>query len=231
MTVIDRNPTKCNYNAPHTGTLEIQHQLLSRIAGTTNGGLYVCKEIKGSSTLSFHSIWQAGDVMVPSQTAETPQGLAVVGILMKYSTELDIQRIIHGKKTWDPKRGWHAYTGSDPHWNHVHWEVNHFGAARSAAQVAKIFGGKTINPAPSKGTLADIASMIASARTKVLKKGSKGKEVQVLQLILRGHGHNVTIDGDFGPATDAAVRAFQKLHKLTVDGVVGPTTWATLIGH
>lgn len=58
-----------------------------------------------------------------------------------------------------------------------------------------------------------------------IKRGSKGKAVKVLQVILGG----LDIDGSFGPATQAAVLAFQKNHGLEADGIVGPHTWKALL--
>lgn len=66
---------------------------------------------------------------------------------------------------------------------------------------------------------------------KILRKGSRGDEVEVLQHLLNVEGHKVTIDGDFGPKTEVAVKAFQKAHAEEcgeADGIVGPRTWAAL---
>lgn len=67
-----------------------------------------------------------------------------------------------------------------------------------------------------------------------VKKGSKGAHVRVLQALLIGNGYSVGssgVDGSFGPATDKAVRAYQKANGLTVDGSCGPATWAKLLAQ
>lgn len=55
-----------------------------------------------------------------------------------------------------------------------------------------------------------------------------GAAVTYLQQRLNVYGAKLTVDGDFGAATDKAVRTFQSQHGLTVDGVVGPNTWTKL---
>ena len=64
---------------------------------------------------------------------------------------------------------------------------------------------------------------------KLLKQGMCGEDVKLLQSELARVGHNIKADGDFGPGTLNAVKAFQKKHNLGADGVVGNGTWEVLL--
>lgn len=68
----------------------------------------------------------------------------------------------------------------------------------------------------------------------VLRPGAKSAVlvpfVKILQERLRVHGYNVSVDGDFGPKTKAAVVAFQEKRGLKPDGVIGNNeTWPALL--
>lgn len=65
-------------------------------------------------------------------------------------------------------------------------------------------------------------------KTRAIRFGDISAVVDDIQTALNGAGAELVIDGEFGPATDSAVRAFQAARKLTVDGVVGPLTAAKL---
>ena len=73
--------------------------------------------------------------------------------------------------------------------------------------------------------------MPISERKPTLKRGSKGDAVRELQEILERLGYDLGkcgVDGDFGRATEKAVKAFQKNAGVGVDGIVGAATWAAL---
>lgn len=59
--------------------------------------------------------------------------------------------------------------------------------------------------------------------------GDQGGKVRLIQEWLCLNGFLVMIDGDFGPATDRAVRLFQQREGLAVDGDVGNNTFTRLI--
>lgn len=62
-----------------------------------------------------------------------------------------------------------------------------------------------------------------------LRLGSTGQWVSNLQLVLHNGGWLAgAVDGDFGPQTEAAVKAYQQARALDADGIVGPATWASI---
>lgn len=66
-----------------------------------------------------------------------------------------------------------------------------------------------------------------------LRRGNTGEYVTLLQTKLANLGYDLGkygVDGDFGSATLAAVKAYQKDHGLETDGVVGTNTWESLMG-
>lgn len=81
---------------------------------------------------------------------------------------------------------------------------------------------------PDAPKAAPVGSTPAVTKTAVLRRGSKGLDVRQMQGWLRLLGYAITVDGDFGPATDSAVRAFQARAGLSIDGAVGPATFAML---
>jgi murein DD-endopeptidase MepM/ murein hydrolase activator NlpD len=60
---------------------------------------------------------------------------------------------------------------------------------------------------------------------RALAPGATGFDVSELQFLLAWHGFpNGTIDGGFGPRTEAAIVRFQRWSGISRDGIAGPTT-------
>lgn len=65
----------------------------------------------------------------------------------------------------------------------------------------------------------------------ILKQGDEGTWVIALQHTLKGCGHTVKVDGQFGSGTLGAVKTFQSALGLSGAGVVESSTWAALDNH
>jgi hypothetical protein len=66
--------------------------------------------------------------------------------------------------------------------------------------------------------------------TNKLSHGDRSQAVLQLQKALNTHGAKLFADGDFGDATETAVRAYQLKVGLVADGIAGPKTQAALAG-
>lgn len=110
-------------------------------------------------------------------------------------------KIFHVDKRFKPAK----YTGSNLHYGHIHGSLEHTKAAEA-----------------DKTEWRPVSSAFSWP---LLKAGMKGAAVRQLQAFLNGHGYSLALDSDFGPATDSAVRAFQRRFTPNdVDGVVGSRT-------
>jgi hypothetical protein len=112
-----------------------------------------------------------------------------------------------GQNPWK----WLPYKGTDSHTGHLHLSV--------------MDNSSCDDPTAWK------LPMLLPAGRSTLQMGSRGPEVESLQLFLNRvfpSYSKLVVDGVFGAATDKVVREFQRRSGLTPDGIVGPVTWAKL---
>lgn len=104
------------------------------------------------------------------------------------------------------------------------------GLATAPAHAAGVAGAPAAAPAAAGTHVASAAALpakpSASGDVVVLHYGSTGSLVKTAQKRLG----KLAVDGQFGPATLARVKAYQRSHHLVVDGYVGPKTWESLGG-
>lgn len=97
--------------------------------------------------------------------------------------------------------------------------------------------GALLLAVPSAPTQAKPAAKAKSRRASVVCQWPRTSrvhydidEVVALQNLLRYHGFfKSKPDGEFGPGTERAIKAFQKARGLKADGIAGPQTWEKLI--
>lgn len=172
---------------------------------------YAERPIRGGTQLSNHASGTAIDLNAPQHPLSTQPTANFSG------SELAAVRRIIGS-TGGVLRWGGDYAGRK---DGMHIEVNDGQSEDSCRRALAAIGGA----APSPG-------IPAPAGGGALRLGSKGPEVRALQERLRtayrSYAGSLVVDGDFGPATERAVKEFQTRSRLTADGVVGPQTRAAL---
>lgn len=188
--------------------------------GGTNLGIFNCRAVRGSTTTtSLHGEGRACDFGINPHGAAW--GTALAEVLRAFSAELGIQCVIWDRHIWSgakPTAGWRAYSGTNPHRDHIHVELT-WDAARSltAEQAHRLLGGGEADK--PGGPVSDRVLEIATP----LMRGPDVLAVQVAVGVPEADRDQI-----YGPDTAARVRAFQQARGLTVDGEVGPQTWAAI---
>jgi hypothetical protein len=103
----------------------------------TIGG-YSFRNIAGTSTLSDHALGLALDFM-----CDIPTGNNLASYVQANAGRLSVTYIIHNRRIWSVARqreGWRAYTGVNPHTDHVHvsFASKPTGSGANASNVASI---------------------------------------------------------------------------------------------
>ncbi len=99
----------------------------------------------------------------------------------------------------------------------------------AALGVEFVPGENTPEPVPVQPAQAEKVQ----AAVRVLRRGMTGADVKTLQAALIAYGYScgaAGADGDFGAATETALRKFQTAYKLGADGIAGKGTWGKLLG-
>jgi peptidoglycan hydrolase-like protein with peptidoglycan-binding domain len=153
---------------------------------------------------------------------------------------LGVMYVIYNRRMWrtyDPARGWTAYSGSSPHTDHIHLSFGWAGARGDTSfwtgEVAgpdfgpcAVFAGQParISVAANPRPCATPAALVRRSFRPHLQLGTTGsRAVGFAQRRL------ATADtGGFDDATWAAVKRYQRAHDLPVTGVLDNPTWASL---
>ncbi|MEU4568656.1 peptidoglycan-binding protein [Micromonospora sp. NPDC023956] len=149
----------------------------------------------------------------------------------------DIREVIYspdGKvvKRWDRLRK--RSSGDSSHLWHTH--ISFFrDAVKAGRDLAAVFrrylamiGLAGTPPTPTPKPPAAPALPVYTLGSRVLKRGHRGTDVKAAQDLLRLRGRKIAADGDFGPATEAATKDFQRARWLEADGLIGPDTLGAL---
>lgn len=124
--------TRCS-TGPTPGAKALMAWFLGRYQtqGGKNLGIFNCRTVRGATaTTSLHGEGRACDFGINPHGAAWGTGLAE--LLRVHSGELGIQCVIWNRRIWSgsyPDAGWRAYSGTNPHVDHIHLELSKAAAA------------------------------------------------------------------------------------------------------
>lgn len=171
----------------------------------------------GGATKSYHMQGKAADIVVQGVSSRE---------VAKYAESIGILGI-----------GLYE-TSADGYFTHIDTRTTKSFWYGQNEQPRTTFGGTptTTPAAPSTSTTKPNTQSVyhkSSSKYNVkllyLQKGDRGRDVQILQELLKIRGYNVETSGEFDTLTYNAVVDFQKKTKIDADGIVGSQTMEKLL--
>ncbi|MDP2344818.1 MAG: hypothetical protein Q8O67_27980 [Deltaproteobacteria bacterium] len=119
----------CSGNAT-PGSRTLRDVLVAAFPQIDSVGIYNCRVIAGTNSMSIHGVGRALDVMISpiGGDADNGAGDPIAAFLMTNAEEIGLQGIIWDHTIWTTSRAAgsrvRAYGGSNPHVDHLHIEIN-----------------------------------------------------------------------------------------------------------
>ena len=126
-------------------------------------------------------------------------------------------------------------TSADGYFTHIDTRTTKSFWYGQSEQPRTTFGGTPASstapatPATSTTSTYHKSSSKYNVQLIYLQKGDKGRDVQILQELLKIHGYNIETSGEFDDVTNVAVKDFQKKTNQPQDGIVGAKTMEKLL--
>lgn len=143
--------TRCT-SGPQPGAVALMKVLLAKHPKGRSLGIFNCRTVRGGSTTSLHGEGRALDIGFPMKNGRgSDAGYALVRRVGNHGAALGVQAIIYDRKIWSAKSpGGRYYSGSAPHYDHVHIELTREAARTlTTEKVRRILGsGSKPKPAP-----------------------------------------------------------------------------------
>ena len=197
-----------------------------RALGRAYGSKWIGHKVADCSGLFSWSFHQLGGTMYHGSHTMFLKWCSAKGEL-KNGKRTDFAALKPGTAVfvWDGRKYTHVglYVGGDT--------VIEAQGTKAGVTTSKVTASKWTHWGELVGVGYDADEFIIHNSEFIIKRGSKGEEVQTIQKLLQGKGYDLGpcgVDGDFGSATEKAVRQFQADHGLAADGIVGPETRAAL---
>lgn len=183
-------PAARDSGGPMPGARALMAACLALYPPATNLGIYNPRDQRGTNVTSLHAEGRAIDVGYPDVGGPSgrghPVGQQLANDMVRYHAELGVQCVIYYRRIWSTtKPSWRAYSGTDPHTGHLHIELNRAAAAGlTSAEAIRI-----LTP-PTQGE--PMATPDIEAAQRMLNSWLPGRQI--------------TTDGDWGPASTAALK-------------------------